>query len=224
MGIVFGFSDNLIAFSLRYYLANLVKFFVLSFIALLIHNKVQKYYSSKVGASTELSFWSSQKKILWFKKKITLPMGAVLPLLITLFSNGQIFFAAPTTTNVSVTPAYRLGRKFLKLTEFEYAKIAVIAPLTHILIAILFNFIDIPLLKDFALVNTMMALSYMLPLPNLLGNTVFFSSKPLYVFSAAFILASALLLNLLTSFYTIIAAVILALTSLFTYFWQFYKK
>ena len=221
---MFGFNDALPAFNLRYYLANLVKFFILSFVALLIHNKVQKYYANKVGASTELSFWYSQKKILWFKKKITLPMGAIIPFIVTLISNGQIFFAAPTVTNVSVTPAYRLGRKHLRLTEFEYAKIAVISPLIHILIAILLNFINVPILKDFALVNTMMALSYMLPLPNLLGYTAFFSSKPLYVFSAVFILASAFLLNLLTSFYTILVAIILALTTLFMYFWQFYKK
>lgn len=158
------------------------------------------------------------------RKKITLPYGAIYPLLITLLSVGQIFFSAVTITEISVKPAYRIGRKYIKLTEFEYAKIAVIAPLTHILIAIILSFSEIPILKDFALINTMMALSYMLPFAKLLGSTVLFGSLPLYIFSAVFILASALFLNLLSGFYIILAAVILALVALITYLWQFYKK
>ncbi len=66
----------------------------------------------------------------------------------------------------------------------------------HILIAIVLSFLDIQIIKDFVFVNTLMAVSYMLPLPGLLGSTIFFSSKPLYVFSAAFILVASLLLKI----------------------------
>ncbi len=225
LSIVFGFEDSTILFNLRVYLANLVKFFILSFIALLIHNWVQKFYADRVGAVTDFSLWSSITKIRLFgKQKIfKFPTGIVAPLLVTFISLGQVFFAAATTTETRVKPAYRIGRKFVKLTEYERAKIAVISPIAHILIAIILNLLAIPVLDDFARVNTMIAISTMLPLPGLLGITVFFGSKPLYVISAVFILVSALLTNFLSPFATIIVAVILALAAFFTYLYRFHK-
>ena len=196
----------------------------MSFIALTIHRLVQSYYADKIGATTELSLWTLKRRAKLRKKESSLPLGAIIPLLISILSSGELFFAATTSTIISVKPAYRLGRKFTKLTEFECAKAAVIVPLVHILIAIILNFSGIPVIKDFALVNTMMAISYMLPLPGLLGYTLFFSSKPLYVFSASFILASALLIKILSGRYTLILAILIEIISLITYFWQFYKK
>ena len=227
LGFVFSFDEITILSAPLVFIGNLIKFFILSLIALFIHNKVQKYYALKVGATTKISLWKSRLtfRFFYFEKKLTnLPYGAIYPVLVTLLSRGQIFFAATTTTEEKVVPAYRLGRRYLKLAGFERAKIAVIAPLTHIIIAIILRLIDIPILNDFALVNSMMAISAMLPLPGLLGSTVFFESKPLYIFSAVFILISALLLNFLTGISTLIVAAILAVAALLTYFWRFYTK
>lgn len=221
---MFGFNDNRPALNLNLYLANIIKFFILTLIALFIHNWVQKTYAHKVGASTELSIWASNRGLTFSKKKVYLPWGGIIPILVSIFSQGQLFFAAPTSTNIKVNPGYRIGREYIRLTEFEYAKIAAVAPLIHILLAIIFSFSQIPLLKDFVLVNTMMALSFMLPLPNLLGLQILFGSKPLYVFSTAFILTATLLLNILSSFYTILTAIILATFVFIAYLWQFYKK
>ncbi len=195
----------------------------MSFIAITIHRWAQSYYADRIGATTALTLWISKRKTKQ-KKERSFPSGVIIPLLISFLSNGQLFFAATTSTTTTVKPAYRLGRKFTRLTEFEYAKVAVIAPLVHILIAVIFNFSNNTIIQNFAQVNTMMAISYMLPLPGLLGSTIFFSSKPLYVFSASFILASALLIKIISSTYTIILATIIAILCLIMYFWQFYKK
>ena len=227
LAFVFGFDDNLLVFNLPFYLTNLIKFFILSFIALIIHNKVQKYYSNRVGATTEISLWASKSKLKLGrytpKKQYSFPTGILMPILISFLSVGQLFFAATTSLNVKVNPAYRMGRKFVKLTEFEYAKIAASAPIVHILIAIVVSFIDVQLLQDFGLVNTMIALSTMLPLPGLLGITVFFSSKPLYIFSLTFILVAGLLLTVLSSLFTLLLAIAIALATLIAYLWKFYS-
>lgn len=227
MGFVFSFNEIIVLSSPLVFIGNYIKFSALSLIALFAHNKIQKYYAHKIGATTKISLWISNFKFVFFSYRTTikgLPYGILYPVLVTLLSKGQIFFATTTTMEEKVVPGYRLGRRFVKLTEFERSKIAVVAPLTHILIAIILHLIDIPILNNFALVNTMMAISYMVPLPGLLGSTAFFGSKPLYIFSATFILISALLLNFLTSISTIILAGLLAILALFTYFWRFYTK
>ena len=227
MGFIFGFDDKLPTFNIYNYLLNILKFIIFSFLALLIHNTIQKYFANRAGASTELSLWTSKYKLKFFRLKIPLfsfPKGIIFPILISFISLGQVFFAATTTTNISVKPAYRLGRKFVKLTEFEQAKIAAVSPLFHIVLAIILSIFNIKILDEFALINTMMAISTMLPLPGLLGATVLFNSKPLYVFSAVFILISALLLKLLSNISTLFIAFLLAALVLFAYLWRFYTK
>ncbi len=225
LSLVFGFNDDQPIFNLNNYLLNLLKFFILSLIVLLIHNFIQKFYSDKIGAFTELKLWSSNPSLRFgrFKSKFYFPNGIIFPLLITILSLGQIYFTAPVSTEIQVKPAYRIGKKFTRLTEFELAKVASVAPLTHIILAVILNLFSIPLLKDLALINTMLSLSLMLPLPGLLGSTIFFSSKPLYIFTAIFILTAAIFSSLISSIYALIIALIFGIVALVVYLYRYYK-
>jgi len=209
-----------------YFILNLIKFIILSFIALVIHKHAQRYFANKAGASTTLDIWKIRR--IGFKPKqhlpFNLPLGIILPILISFLSLGQIYFATPISSKIKVKPAYRIGRKYIRLTEFEYAKIAVSAPMIHILIALFLYPINLPIIKDFVLINTMLAIFLMLPLPGLLGTTVLFSSKPLYIFSTIFILTIAFFLKLTTITGTILIALTLASLGLIAYFWRIYNK
>lgn len=118
------------------------------------------------------------------------------------------------TLVTTINPAYRLGRKFTKLTEYENAKLALISPLTAIFVAIIAKMI-LPNIPELVLINSMLAISYMLPLPKLNGSTIFFGSKILYTLSFIFILLTALLLNfvepLLATFIAIVCAMIITI-------------
>jgi len=159
------------------------------------------------------------------KKAVVIPWWIIIPILIALMSKGQIYFAAILTTTIAVKPAYRLGRKYVHLTEFEHAKIAASAPIALILISLFLNLINTPITNDFALVTGMMAIFSLLPLPGLIGTILLFSSKPLYIFTAIFILAISLLLKLpnISPFVILIFAIILAALSTLLYFWRRYK-
>lgn len=213
LGIVFGFDDKLPFFNILSFILNLVKFMILSFIALIIHKQVLNFFANKAGATVELTLWKIKR--LWFtpnaKSKFSIPLGIIIPLLVSFLSLGQIFFAATTSTEIKVKPAYRIGRKYISLTEFEHAKIAASAPLIHILIALVLSPINHTLIQDFALINTMLAIFLMIPLPGLLGNTILFGSKPLFLFSAVFILIIAILLKTLSPTLALILALLIAL-------------
>jgi len=225
LSFIFSFSDRNLIVNVQQFFFKLLRFFILSLLAMHIHKWTQKYYANRVGAIASISLWKSKSKFKFLNLKVfDFPLGIVIPTLISLLSRGQIFFTATTTTDIKVNPMYRIGKKYIKLTEYEYAKIAAISPITHIVIAVIANTFSVSLLKDFALVNTMIAISTMVPLPGLLGITILFGSKPLYILSSVFILISALLLKFLTGISTLIIAGILAVTTLVIYLWKVHTK
>ena len=198
----------------------------MSFIALFIYDKAQKFFANRAGAVTNFSLWKAPKiKFIFFKKKsFYIPLWLVIPIIISFLSKGQIFFAALTTTSIIVKPAYRLGRKYINLTEFEHAKIAVSGPITLILISLILNPIDFQIINDFTLVTTMIAVFSLLPLPNLDGSTVFFSSKPLYIFNLVFALSIAILLKFLTTTYALVLALLAAIFATSYYLYKYFTK
>lgn len=215
---------------------NFVKFTLFSLISILIYLYAQKFLAVKYGCSAILDIWKIQRFGLWtsakFPRKINLlitklvvrniPVGIFLPLIISLLSDGQIFFAAAFATAIVVHPGLRLGKKYRRLTEYESAKIAVMGPLISILIAAIFSFAGI--FKEFVFVNSMLAVFNMLPLPGLAGSTVFFGSRPLYVFGYTFILALAILLNLITFYMALILAAVAAVVALVSYMYFYETK
>lgn len=122
----------------------------------------------------------------------------------------------------TINPAYRIGRKYTQLTEYENAKLALISPLTAILLAIIFKTI-LPNFPELTLINSMIAISYMIPLPKTNGSIIFFGSKILYTFSLIFILITALLLKFINPLLTILIAALFALIITTKYTIKVYK-
>ena len=225
LGFVFGFDDGKASFSLIPYLANMLKFAILSLMVLFVYYRIQKYFAKRAGALTKIHLWKAGNfKFPFQKKKTQLSLWLIVPIIVSLLSLGQIFFAAVLSTEIIVKPAYRVGRKFRRLSEFEYAKINVSAPIVLILIALVLN--PFPIFKDIVLITSMVSIFSMLPLPKLPGIEIFFGSRALYVFSIAFILIIAAILKLqsLPSFSILILALFIAIVIFIVFLWNFYKR
>lgn len=211
---------------------NFIWLSIVSFIALWVNLTAQKYFSKKYGAITTYELWQTKRFGVWksthfpikiFSYKINyFPTGIILPILITIFSTGQILFAASLSFVTKIVPAYRIGRKYTQLTEYELAKISLSGLLANVLFAVILSIINKNVFHSLILVNLFIAISYMVPLPGLLGSQIFFGSKNLYVFGLAFILICAVLLNYINAFYAVIMAIISAIIALTVFY--YYKE
>ncbi len=197
----------------------------MSLIVLFIHFRTLKYVANLSGASIDFKLWKTRRfgfrphmKSKWF-----FPTGAIIPLLITFISKGQLFFSATTTSELNIKPAYRIGRKYTKLTAFEHAKISSSPLFIHTILAIISKAIPLPIFQTFSLMNSIMAISYTLPLPGLLGATVLFESPPLYIFLSVFVFSVAIMLKAVGSSAALILAFIFALSALFLFVWKKYS-
>ncbi|MEK6936515.1 MAG: hypothetical protein AABW58_00420 [Nanoarchaeota archaeon] len=231
-GFVFGFDDKQSSFIFTNWFLNFLRLSFFSFIALGVYYLTQNYAADKYGCNLNYNIWRIQRfgygksayvRPIKFGPYVlkTIPLGFIVPLLISFLSSGGLFFTGILSSSFIVNPAYRLGRVWAKLTEFEEAKIAVSGALANILLAILIKGFRLSSLEDLILISSITAISYMLPFPGLDGIKVYFGSKLLWIFSFSFILLSAFFLNFLNGFLVLVLALIAALTILATYF---YKK
>lgn len=234
LGFVFGFDDGKKTFELTPWLLNFIKICLLSTIALLVHHLSQKITAKKFGCQTKHEIW--RIKHYWFGAKshfpITLhfgftkiilnsfPLGIFLPIIITFLSDGQLFFAATAMCLISVNKAHRIGRKYIRLTNYETAKITLAGPLANILLAIILKIFSgfNPIFDQLILINSMLAISNMIPLPHLDGGSIYFGSRPLFAFSFAFIFGCVILLNHLTIISTLILSMLIAIILVALYF------
>lgn len=219
-GFVFGFDDKSQVFEFTAWFMNFLWFSFLSLIALLILISTQKYFSRKYGAVVNYELWTTKRFGFWeamhFKKPF--PTGIILPILVALFSTGQILFSAALSFFTKIVPAYRIGKKYTQLTEYEIAKISLFGLLANVLFAVILSVIGKEMFHDLILVNLFIAISYMIPLPGLLGSSIFFGSRNLYVFGLAFILICAILLNFINGILALIIAGVFAIIALTVFF------
>ncbi|MDP4012692.1 MAG: hypothetical protein Q8R00_03760 [Candidatus Nanoarchaeia archaeon] len=211
------------------WIGSFILMFILTGFSLLIKIIAQKKVAIASGARASFELWRIQR--LWFSqsKKINKKfiswmsnVWLIVPLLISLFSNGQVPFAAPGTIKVTESPAYRLGKKYSFTTEFEVAKIALMGPIANIFLALIIKtlFGISGIAGALVFINVAMAISNILPIPKLDGGQVYFGSLLLYIFGATFVFGCAALIYFLTFSSTLILSLIIALIvlSLFYYF------
>lgn len=241
IGFSFAFDDKQAKFSLSYWLKNFVIITILVIIAYLAKALTQKYIAKRIGCYAETQPWKLERygirKEAHFPVRFSIgittftvkyvPLGFIVPILITLLSNGQLFFVTTSILFITTIPHYRIGREFKHITNYETAKIAASGPFVCIVLALIFkllNFNHNPLIDEFILINSWMALSNILPIPHFDGGEAYSGSRPLFVLTAAFILASLVFLNFLNIFVTfILAAVIALLALLLFYYYRIYK-
>lgn len=232
LGFVFGFDDGKPLFVFSYWILNYLKFVVLSFIVLIIQELGQKLIAARSGCITEHRIWKIKRYgFARHREFIKLPfgienlyLGIIIPILLTILSSGQLKFAAVGLSLITINPAYRLGRKYAHLTDFETAKIALTGPLIAMLFALILKIFPVnSIAANLIVISTAFALSNIIPLPRLDGFETFFGSKPLFVFGAAFLIGCYYLIIYMNLFTTLILSLIMAaiLVVLYYYYIEF---
>jgi len=215
--------------SLIPYIINFISILIIITISLLFKESIKKYWADKYGASSKHKIWNIQrigpraKQIL--SKKI--PIGIILPLLITILSMGHLYFPITSQSSISYSKTKRAGRKFVHLEEWDEGKISSLGPLsslTLVFIFKIFSYITPFTFSNFIFINSLLAVFYMLPFPQIEGGKVFFASKTYYILIFAFILLSVFLINIISILETLILSGILALIIALIFFYRIELK
>lgn len=233
LSLAFGFNDKSAEFVLPHWLFNFVKIMVFVTISVFAHDFAHDLMAKKYGFISEYRIWGIKrfflkerypKKVHLFGKDITInsfPIGIVLCLLVMLFSNGRLFFTAVSSYGLVIKKEHRFGHKIIEVTDYEEAKIALAGPMANILLAIFFRLISPSgMFAELVLINSIMPVFDMLPLMGLDGMKVMIGSTPLYAFSFAFILGTAILLHFLGAIPALILALAMAGVFFLGYLWR----
>ena len=247
MTLALAFDDGSTSFQWGYWLWNFSAVFLIVTVSFLAQQLAHKIVARMNGFDTEYSLWGIQnlrlnpmhfmgkgknktfpRTVRLFGKEFLIkafPIGLVLSLFITLISNGKLFFLALGQYTLLLKKPSRFGRKFVEVTHYEEAKIALAGPMTNIALMVLGKmFNSYGTFDTFILINAAMALFYMIPISQLAGTKVFFGSRILYVSSLVFMIS----LVVLTYTVSVIPLLIISLLSLFVggslyYYYNYFK-
>lgn len=220
------FDDKQPTFILKDWLMNYLTTFFLTFLAITIFISATKWQASKSGSTLHIELWNI-RRVGWSataKAKNPIYLSVIIPLMLAIFSSGKVPFGAATQYAITTKPAHRIGKEFIGLSDYEQAKIATYAPVLLTFIAILMQLFNSPLADRLSYIMLIIAVTNMLPLPNLNGLKAFFGSRLLYAFTGAMILIVLPLINVVKPFTLILIAFIFGIFVLFfTYEYDFVK-
>ena len=226
ISFVFAYNDKSKTFQLGYWLFNLIKTIIIVTIILVIYEYSHKYLAKKYGATTEHKILSIKQYGLKVTRKLKkeIPLGVILPILITLISAGKLFFPLTNQFAINSERKRRIGRKFQYVTNYESAKIAAFGSI--IIIFFSYTLKTISLITPFTFsytifISNIIAIFSLVPLPKTNGSMIFFGSKTLYILTLTFILISVLLINQVMPIITLFLAAICAFITAFLYFSKF---
>lgn len=210
LGFIFGFNDKRPSFDLVYWLLNFFRICLASVAVLLSYALAQKLVAEHYGCSSVFSLWTIQRYGFkpYTKLKRPFPLGVLIGFIVAFLSQGKLFFAAMASSSITEHRYKRVGRRFVNVTANETAKIALSGVFAALLLAFLVSALHLS--SQLVLIASLFAVFQLVPLPGLDGIKVFFGSMPMFAFSAAFVLVSAILLNFISGlsalFYGFIAA------------------
>lgn len=213
------------------FLVILIQGFLIFAIALFANMIFKKLVARAYDHKVEYRVWSIKR--IWFTEseislgvlgKVTkeIPIGIIIPLLVSLISGGVIIFSAVGVFILTSQMKVASGRERPYITEYETAKIAFIGPLTNLGIALIFSFF-LPYfdVREIINLNIWMAVFNMIPLPNLDGSQIYFGGRAFYIFCLVFTILVGLALTNISFILALILAVVLAtIISLLYLFWQ----
>mgnify|MGYP001604842542 CR=1 FL=1 len=248
LSLAVGFDDGSDTFQWSYWLGNLFIVFVMVAISFTAQQIGHKTVARMNGFDTEYVPWGIQSFNLYpmglmgktrnktFPKTISIfgkeylihsfPLGLLLCFIVAVISNGQLFFLAVGQYNLLLKRSSRFGRRFLEVTNYEEAKIALAGPMVNILLMILGKILNVYGSFDtFILINAMLALFHMIPFSTLAGTKIYFGSRLLYVASIVFMISMVVLAYTVST----IPMLLISLVSFFIggtlyYYYNYFKS
>ncbi|MBI5803588.1 hypothetical protein HY448_02790 [Candidatus Pacearchaeota archaeon] len=181
--LVIAFSISLLSSfeKIFYYLA-------LVFAVVAVNLIAKKITSSYLDSEIEARIWESKRfgfrEAQYFKRPI--PMGAILPILTSVFSLGTFTWLASLVFDVKPN-VYKVAKRhglfaFSEMTEYEVGMIAASGIVINLIAAVASYLIGY---DELARLNIYYAFFNMIPLSDLDGNKIFFGSLIMWSFLAA---------------------------------------
>jgi Zn-dependent protease len=230
-GLVFSFTEwGITQFNLTIGLLNLIRAIIISSLVYTIHALSQKLIAQKSCCGIEFKLITA-KKIPYPRGEIKLPkflqhIGPIITLLVSIISNGKLFFIALASFEPKLKRKLRVGHKWVNIKEYEEATIAFAGPISNLLLLVIFKLLQ-PLAAPFftkaIFITSTLAIFHLLPFPKFDGLKILIGSKFLYLFSITLAIILIGIVNFVNVFLAILLALIVA-TSLTLYFFYYSKK
>ena len=175
----FQLKKNYLVLNSSYFLSSMIFFAVI----LIFYETGKKFVAYQLGAEEETKIWTFQRygiyERAYFKNPI--PIGIILPFLLSIFSLGMLKWFAVTESSVKPTEA-RAARKhdfysFYEMTEWHLALISASGIIVMFILAIIAYLINYP---ELSRLSIFYAFFNLLPLGKLDGTRIFFGSKNFY--------------------------------------------
>ena len=206
LGFVVGFDDGQEVFVFMYWLKNLFSCVLIVALAIIVREAGHRIYALQTGHRTELKLW-------WF--------GIITALMLSIISFGKIMVLVYGGIIVHFMAKHRIGYFRYELSYNDMGIIALCGNLANLALAFLFKlFLFLPntiLIEKAILVNVLMAVTNMLPIPPLDGSLVLYASRPVYVFTFALILAAAFLILYTSITIALVGSIAIALMMAFVF-------
>ena len=194
-------------------LSILISTFIFSIIIYFVYASTQKLAAKFYDYKATFGLLNWEKNIKEIRKKVSIPLGIIITLLVTIISSGRLFFVILNSTLIENKREERLGRKWTNIKEFEEAQVALAGPLSLVLLLILFKLLSLTSLvfeRGMFITSTIMIFN-MLPIPKVDGIKIFFGSIPLYIASTIFLILFTFLIFKLSIIQSLMLALIFAL-------------
>ncbi|MBN2142941.1 hypothetical protein JW711_06460 [Candidatus Woesearchaeota archaeon] len=201
------------------YVVNLVIVFIMMFISLYIHFSAQKIMALKLGYRSDYNYWLNGFLISTFICFIT-------------FGYFPLFFTG--TTHTDTVKKIRMGRFRFGVMHKDMGYIAFAAPFASMMVAMLLSFLYVPtenpLIFAFIVVNLLIAIYSLLPIPTfekfrqfkggMAGLHLFISSRWVYILVLSTVLFYSLMI-FVAKVFTIIIALVLGIIMTIVYYKQY---
>ena len=225
-GFVFSFDEwGSEAFNPKIGIINLISSTIICLIIYLAHSFSQKLVAKKSDCRIEFDLVTIEKIPIINRKipKWFSPIGPIITLLITIISNGKLFFIALASFKLKVKRAYRVGHRWTNVKGIEEATIAAAGPISDITMMVLFKLL-MPLSQQFfskaVFIASALAIFHMLPFPKFDGIKILVESKTLYLFIISIIVLIILFTQIINTLAALMLAIILAGIISFQYLYK----
>jgi len=189
-------NNSLITEKLFFYL-------LISFTILLVSISAKKILANMLDTEIEMRLWQFSR--YWFSKRSHLqkpiPIGILLPLLLSLLSGGIVkllaflHFSAEALPS-KVTKKYG-SRRFSTVTDWDYSLIGFYSLLAVLILAVISSFLANhfypEFFKELGKIAIYFSICNLLPIHPLDGIKIFMGSRPLYIFSIVLLVVAGLI-------------------------------
>lgn len=206
LSFMVGFNDGQPEFHFDFWIRNFIGCFFIILLSVLASESAKRLMALHMGYKVTFNPWY---------------MGLFIGLIVTLLSNGYLYFLAYGGITLIMLKTHRLGKFRYGLSYSDLGVIALMSPLANIFLALFFKlFMFLPntfFVEKAIVINVALALFNMLPIPPLSGSNVMFSSMVLYVLSLGALVGMGVMLIKTTITASLIGAVLMSIIFLVAY-------